>query len=200
MSAKSAILHPLKIAVMSAAQAATSKSLTVKGVACKQGCYACCQRYLMISVAEAMLVVEYAKSNGKWEKMKKSAEDQRNLALEVKPAVWFKLGIECPVLSNGKCMAYPVRPLACSSHFVASPPEACSTDSTSMARYRPIMMPDVQIKFAEEFDKIIGMRSILRARAPISIALMVAEKVSIGVNMDFDETVSAIARKFGHGM
>lgn len=197
MSVKTAIIAPLKVAMMAIARQSTYLSLNAPRIPCRPGCSACCKRYVVVSLAEAMVLVDHLKSNQKWARVAATAAEQRDLALKVKPLSWFKMEISCPLLNHDRCDAYAVRPPICSSHFVTSPPEACSPMSTSMARYEPHHMPEVHAEFAKSFDKIIGEKSPLRVRAPMPTALLIAEKISMDYGSDFDSMVSALVREFG---
>lgn len=41
-----------------------------------------------------------------------------------------QLDVPCPFLDNGICSIYPVRPLVCANHVVATPPDQCKPSST----------------------------------------------------------------------
>lgn len=196
MNVKTAIIEPVRAAMKAATQQASISVVKTSKVSCKPGCSACCKRYVAISLAEAMVMVDFLKKNGKWDRVAKAAEEQREMAAKVKPLAWFKMGIPCPVLNQAICDAYPVRPTTCSAHFVKSPPEACSPNSTSVSFYEPYESSEAHMTFAKQFETAVGKDSFLRTKAPMPIALLIAEKLSMDPGPDFDNMVASIAKEF----
>lgn len=50
----------------------------------------------------------------------------------------------CPLLLNGKCSAYPVRPVVCRRHYVSSPPQLCqAANDPSSALDPPVVLTAV---------------------------------------------------------
>ncbi|MCP4750847.1 MAG: hypothetical protein GY866_08140 [Proteobacteria bacterium] len=105
--------------------------------ACNPGCFYCCGQHILTSIAEAQALVHYIKC----EFSRDQIED-----LRVRTQQWhewddtrpgrhrttsivgqFALSSYqyCPLLVDGECSVYPVRPLVCRTHFVCSKPPAC---------------------------------------------------------------------------
>jgi len=103
---------------------------------CKQGCCHCCRFFILINVAEARTLACYIRRN---------FSPDRIEAVRKKTLQWhewehsgpgrypasgigrYDSGYEhgCPLLSNGMCSVYPVRPVVCRVHFVSSNPLFC---------------------------------------------------------------------------
>jgi Fe-S-cluster containining protein len=61
----------------------------------------------------------------------------------------------CPLLVDGVCSAYPVRPLACRTHFVSSDPLSCCAANDP----------------ASTEDAPVVLRSVVAATSPFSRAI-----------------------------
>jgi uncharacterized protein len=88
-------------------------------LACKEGCFLCCFLRVDGLAAEIFLIADYVNSHF-------SSEDRAALLqrLEAHSALVAKLSfkelmgknVQCPLLQNGRCSVYSVRPLACRAH------------------------------------------------------------------------------------
>lgn len=196
MDAKFAIMASVRAAMMSAArQAFIIKVRMSTRVTCKPGCSHCCKRYVVVTLAEALVLIDFLKRNKKWDRVASVADAQKN-SMSVKPVVWFKMGMTCPLLNQDMCDAYEVRPAVCSAHHAFSPPETCSPLSTSFNRYEPCELTDVHTDFMKSFNRMIGKDSVFRIRAPMPAALLAAERLSVTPGPDFDGLVATLAKEF----
>lgn len=196
MSIKFTIVAPIRLAMMAASQQASLASMRIPNISCKIGCSNCCKRYICITIAEAIVLIDFLKKNGRWDRVKSAAESQQDTAINIRPVAWFKMGLACPILHDGVCDAYPVRPIVCSTHFVTSRPEMCGSTSTASGDYESCEMPDVHMNFARSFDRVLDNRSSLKIVAPMSIALLVADRISMDPDSDFNKTVSLLSKEF----
>lgn len=131
-------------------------------ITCSVGCTFCCTHYIVASLQECEGIVYWLSQHPDvrrqfiaqyvtWRARIRSVEavfQATNQALAghmSKPAdpalrdaffkqaqAYRKLDVSCPFLVAGKCSIYPVRPLTCAKHVVASPPAACSLCSTEL--------------------------------------------------------------------
>jgi hypothetical protein len=105
---------------------------------CKLGCCHCCRYHILTNIAEAHTLAQYVK--------REFSADQIN-ALRMRTQQWHEWDNSrpgrypsantdrqtdlsnydhcCPLLVNGACSAYPVRPVVCRTHFVCSHPLFC---------------------------------------------------------------------------
>lgn len=105
-----------------------------------RGCDGCCYQMTLASVWEGALIAHYLIQSGRLDLMRK-AEAAGQEALEaIGPAYspetitvatgpWLDKRIPCPFLEDGACLVYGLRPVACSSYLVITPPELCSAPS-----------------------------------------------------------------------
>lgn len=171
-----AVLAPVRAAMMEAARQATELRIRHADIRCKPGCSACCNRYLMITLAEAAVISDHLKRSGKWEKVMARAEELREVAVLANPRAWYKMDISCPILVDNLCTAYPVRPVACSAHFVTSDPELCRATSTAVGLYNKKNFSEVHSMFEKAFNEAVGRHSRLRVAAPMPLALLFVDK------------------------
>jgi Fe-S-cluster containining protein len=90
-------------------------------VSCSKGCHFCCRQNVHTFPAEAQVIAAYCKE--------KEIEIPKDYLTEQLKYGWRELAKTevgwCVFLKNGECSIYPVRPSACRSYFVVSPPERC---------------------------------------------------------------------------
>jgi Fe-S-cluster containining protein len=124
-----------------------------KAISCAKGCAACCCHWVEdVNSFEAEMIAEHLKKHhpgkvvriiahcGRDEKKladlndivetKLAAEHDRPSAAAIDPidlllASFYRLRSQCPLLENGLCLAYPVRPLTCRMYVSFSTPEQC---------------------------------------------------------------------------
>ena len=105
---------------------------------CKSGCSYCCRFHIPTNIAEAQTLAKYVKRE-------LSSEEINDLRMRTQqwhewnnfmPGGYSSVNIDeqadltnydpcCPLLVNDVCIAYPVRPLICRTHFVCSHPLSC---------------------------------------------------------------------------
>ncbi len=117
---------------------------------CQLGCYECCNQYILINRAEAHAL-------GQLIKREFSALEIHALRLRTwQWHVWNEDRREkppgespttrpyCPLLVDGACRAYAMRPVTCRTHFVCSSASFCRFPSDpSAARSRPTALTSV---------------------------------------------------------
>lgn len=85
-------------------------------------------------------------------------------------ASFYRLRRPCPLLENGRCLAYPVRPLTCRMYVSFSAPERCDPDYLSEEDI-PTYLFDLEeeadtaidrLHFRyQKFENVTGLRSLL---------------------------------------
>lgn len=86
-----------------------------EGLACRRGCSFCCHAYVAVSAAEALLVAGAIRS---WPRAQRDATVARIRATDdrtrgLAPHQRFGPEMPCPLLVDGRCSAYAVRPFSC---------------------------------------------------------------------------------------
>ena len=107
---------------------------------CQLGCSHCCRFHILANIAEAHTLVQYLKrelSDIQMEALRqrtKQWHEWDNSRPGRMPSGHIRTDIDisqyehiCPLLVQGECLAYPVRPMVCRTHFVSSP--ACLCDA-----------------------------------------------------------------------
>lgn len=107
-------------------------------VSCKRGCNACCRMHTIISMPEAVMIVntyprlvqnrlavleEHART------IERICATYDNQTLDKEREIaddWWMLQLQCPfVMKDGNCGVYSVRPAPCRTHFSEDDPELC---------------------------------------------------------------------------
>ena len=130
---------------------------TGKRIFCSKGCWFCCSQYVGASLQECEAIVywlhlhqdvrdgfmtRYATWRSRlreheavFQQVNQAASEFMSRshdlpACEVfmrKEEIYGQLNILCPFLDHGLCSIYAVRPLACATHVVVSPPDHCKS-------------------------------------------------------------------------
>lgn len=105
---------------------------------CRRGCSHCCGQHVVVSIAEAQALAAF---------IRREFSAEGLLALRERTARWHawdnaRLGAgiqspDCPLLVEGACSVYPLRPLVCRTHFVSSAPHLCGLQPPPGAPLRP---------------------------------------------------------------
>ncbi len=135
---------------------------------CELGCCHCCRHLIPANIAEAHALVQYVRrefSAGQidalrmrtqqWHEWDHSRPGRHPSAIIDEQADVPGYEHSCPMLVDGKCSVYPVRPLVCRTHYVSSPPLSCST---------------VNDPISTEAAPVV-LTSVLDAARPFSMAL-----------------------------
>ena len=136
---------------------------------CQKGCFHCCRYHVLTNIAEAHTLAEYVKrvlpidkindlrirtqqwhewDNSRPGRYPSATVDEQSDTSNDDPCY-------CPLLVDGACIAYPVRPVVCRTHLVSSPPRLC----------RALIDPES----AEEGPVVL--MSVVTATSPISLAI-----------------------------
>ena len=105
---------------------------------CKAGCCHCCRYHILTTIVEAHTLAQYLKrelSAGQINSLRVRTEQWHEWD-NYRPGGYPSANINklrersnyvhcCPLLVNGLCLAYPVRPVVCRTHFVWSHGQRC---------------------------------------------------------------------------
>jgi Fe-S-cluster containining protein len=189
-------INEIKLAVIDAANKSAAKRLTVyqNDIKCKSQCAGCCSRLISISIAEAIIIIDYLEAHNSWGKVKTESEKLMQTAVVADPVSWFKMNTKCPILNQETklCLAYPVRPTPCSTHFVMSNPAVCDPWAINSGEYSPIDMVEFHEEFMKKMEKHIDGHGILGYRMSLPIALIFADKVRMRSDVSFNDLLSLI--------
>ena len=124
---------------------------------CKLGCYHCCRYHILMNIAEAHTLVQYIKRElsvdqindlrmrtQQWHEWDNSGPGRYPSANTDKKTDLSNYEHCCPLLVNGKCIAYPVRPVVCRTHFVCSHPLfCCAANDPESTEAPPVVLTSV---------------------------------------------------------
>jgi hypothetical protein len=165
---------------------------------CKLGCFHCCRYHILTNIAEAHTLAQYVKREF-------SSDQINNLRMRTKqwhewdntrpgryPSAKIDEGTDltnyehcCPLLVNGACSAYPVRPVACRTHFVCSHPlYCCAANDPESTEDAPVVLMSV-VTAASPFSMAIRDH-IENAGLDFSRSIMLLPHwLAIEMNWDF---------------
>lgn len=135
---------------------------------CKPGCFQCCGQHILMNPAEAHALAQFVRRNFSKTEIRDlrqrtqcwHAQDEIRLGRSPEPALSASAdlcrgALFCPLLVEGRCSAYPVRPFICRTHFVSSHPASCRPSCDS----RP------------EAEPAVSLTSVLEATRALSLPL-----------------------------
>lgn len=153
--------------VDAAASGEVDRLLSEDGItpSCKRGCWHCCRCYILTNVAEAHALAQYVKRDmsanqihdlrmrtQQWHAWDNSRPGRYPADKGTDLADYIH---RCPLLVDGACSAYPVRPVVCRTHLVRSHPRLCRTaHDPEPARDRPVVLKSV-VAVAAPFSALI---------------------------------------------
>jgi len=168
-----------------------------RAIACRRGCTACCRQYLSISVVEAEalarvvaglpaprrdtvqqrfgatllrleqagLLDPHAPRGGR--RITVSPHERTAATAAATARRYLDLAIPCPLLEEGGCVLYPVRPLMCLEYCVSSPPERCARPyGGGVEKVTPPL--HIGLPLAQAAAKLLGLE---HGHVPLALAL-----------------------------
>jgi hypothetical protein len=135
---------------------------------CKLGCCHCCRYRIVMNIAEVRTLAQYVRREfspeqrkdlwrrtQRWHEWDDSLRGRCASADMAKQTDASPYDSCCPLLINGACSAYGVRPVVCRTHFVSSHPSSCQAANDPES--------------AEESPLVIDL--VLTATTPFSMAI-----------------------------
>ena len=161
---------------------------------CRLGCCYCCRFHIPINAAESYALAEYIKRElspeqigelrlrmQRWHEWEYSRFDRQPSAPPDSPVDLVGYEHCCPLLVDGACIVYAVRPVVCRTHFVRTHPLSCRAandpESTAAAP--------------------VSLSSVVAASRPFVGAIK--ERVE-GVGLDFSRSIMLLPHWLAHEM
>jgi Fe-S-cluster containining protein len=124
---------------------------------CKLGCCQCCRYHILMNIAEAHTLAQYVKREfstdqinelmirtQQWHEWDNSRPGRYPSANADGRTNFSNYDHYCPLLVNGSCSAYPVRPVVCRTHFVCSDPLSCrAANNPESKEEAPVVLASV---------------------------------------------------------
>lgn len=152
--------------------------LSKKGIrpSCMNGCYECCNQYILINRTEAHVLGQFIRRElsvkethslkhrtYQWHVWNEDRPERHLVPDNKRPGDLSGRRPFCPLLVNGSCRAYAMRPIICRTHFVCSSPSFCRfLSNQSVAVPRPTALTSVVTatnRFANRLKKSINKNS-----------------------------------------
>lgn len=162
--------------------------------ACKRGCCYCCRYHIVTNIAEAHTLVQYIKRRFStdqivelrrrteyWHAWDNSRPGRHPVPSVAPPIDLFRDDPFCPLLVDGACSVYPVRPVACRTHFVHSHPRLCRAASDPEATH----------------DAPAVLKSVVKAAGPSARAL---RDLIEHAGLDFSRSLTLLPHALAHHM
>ena len=130
---------------------------------CHMGCSWCCHQAVFASTHEIILVAHYLKKHFSDEaiaEVKNRAEAKEAKLGPLSPSNTLKSRHACPLLQKGRCMIYPVRPMACRIYLSSSEPSCLNRHQNPYdPKARPALF-DFILKAGQQMN--VGFGSALK--------------------------------------
>lgn len=116
-------------------------------VACRMGCAHCCHLYVSATAPELLAIAGHVAS---WPEERRTALAGRlahasQVTSGLSPAERVRLGHPCPMLEDGLCGIYPVRPLGCRA-YASFDVGACERSTRERDAAAPIPVPRINMR------------------------------------------------------
>ena len=168
---------------------------------CKLGCSHCCRYHILMNIAEAHALAQYVKRElsvdqinelrmrtqqwHEWDNSRPGRYQSANIGEQTDLSNYDHC---CPLLVNGACSAYPVRPVVCRTHFVCSDPQSCtSVNDPESTEDAPVVLTSV-VKATSPFSMAIRDH-IENAGLDFSRSIMLLPHW-LAIEMDWDFAIS----------
>jgi len=86
-------------------------------VACRAGCSLCCHNWISVTAPEVLLIARALRAGERGGEMVAAVHQAATQGMGLDRDERLERRLACPLLVDGLCSVYPVRPLACRSFF-----------------------------------------------------------------------------------
>lgn len=101
--------------------------------ACENGCHTCCNQEVFALNIEMKIIINHIINNFPKQRqieVLQKAEEKLNHTKDKTNAEWERVKAPCPLLANGSCSVYSIRPMACRIYLCSSK-ESCIEKQTN---------------------------------------------------------------------
>jgi len=169
---------------------------------CKMGCCHCCRYHILMDIAEAHTLAQYVKRElsvdqindlrmrtHQWHEWDNSRPGRRYPLAKVDEQTDLSNYVPCcPLLVNGACIAYPVRPVVCRTHLVSSHPRlCCAVHDPESTEDAPVVLTSIMTA-TSPFSKAIRDH-IENAGVDFSRSIMLLPQ-GLAIEMSWDFAIS----------
>lgn len=159
-------------------------------LSCRKGCANCCYHPVLVTLLEGLRIFRHLELSGQWTvKLRTSLTEHATKTLGLAVEVWHLGMIPCPFLSEEKhCEIYSARPFSCAVTYSLGDPNDCHPQNLGNG-----LLPKRELfEMQAAIDKpLLEKLHLPHFRAPLSITLLYAEKISQG-SLDASEFRKAL--------
>ena len=168
---------------------------------CKIGCCHCCRYHILIDIAEVHTLAQYVKRElsvdqindlrmrtHQWHEWDNSRPGRYPSAKVDEQIDLSNYDPCCPLLVNGACIAYPVRPVVCRTYLVSSHPRLCyAVHDPELKEDAPVVLTSI-VTATRPFSKAIKDH-IENAGVDFSRSIMLLPQ-GLAIEMSWDFAIS----------
>jgi hypothetical protein len=168
---------------------------------CKLGCCHCCRYHILTNILEAHTLAQYIKREfsaqqindlrirtqqwHEWDNSRPGRYPSANIGEQTDLSNYDPC---CPLLVNGACSAYRVRPVVCRTHFVSSPALTCrAVNDPGSTEGAPVKLTSV-VEATSPFSRVVRDH-IENAGVDFSRSMMLLPH-SLAIEMGWDFALS----------
>jgi hypothetical protein len=135
---------------------------------CKLGCCHCCRYRIVMNIAEVRTLAQYVRREfspeqrkdlrgrtqqwHEWDASLRGRGPSADMARQTEAAPYDPC---CPLLINGACSAYRVRPVVCRTHFVSSHPSSCQAANDPQSAEDPPLVIELVVTVTNPFSSAL---------------------------------------------
>lgn len=165
---------------------------------CRPGCFECCGQHVLMNPAEAHALAQFIRRNFsaeetdrlRWRVRLWHAQDEIRLDRPPGPgspasSELDRCGLFCPLLVEGRCSVYPVRPVICRTHFVSSHPSLCRASFDSRPAAEPAVSLTSVLEATRAFSRLLRTELEGAARDASGSIMLLPHWLAIEMGWDF---------------
>lgn len=182
-------------ALQAQASAGFEGGLRHKGaqVSCRKGCSNCCHHPFLITVAEGVLLYRWLAAHGRWSPSTRTRiEEARDKTLGLSFHVWLMSNLACPILEDGKCLAYDARPTHCRTTYSMGDPAMCHPHGLGMGEGFIQNLEAIQ-DFTQDVQAVLKRVGAAGPLMPLAEAVLLGEAIDSG-RLDIEDATVQHAR------
>lgn len=152
-------------------------SVGMRGVSCHPGCCNCCYWPVAASPMEGLIVLDHLIESRLWSKaLRTKVHEAADQVTGLSYHVWRVANIPCPLLNDGKCMAWEARPIACRVALSQGDPDECHPHKLATATGIIPAAPYL-IEFREREAALMRAHGLKITTVPLATAIVIASRM-----------------------
>jgi len=189
-------LLKVKLSILKSIESTNKFAQNHSKIQCRSRCTGCCKRLIKITIAEAIIMLQSITDDEVRDKIIEKSKKLADLSLSSNNNTWFKMNIDCPMLSDDSlCQVYQVRPVLCSTRFSETHPHLCEPWCCSSKTNKAIDDVDTYKEFIRELENSGLSRNVLLQVLPIPAAIMASSIVMKTKWKEWEQVIKMMVSK-----